>query len=141
MTFLSPSWRSLSPLKGHLTIPKRSQRITRYMQIHSDVPSLKLTAFSPLQMDGWKTILSYWGPAYFQGRAVSFRECMLHACMYSAAELLHGFFFCFYILLLHLDLRCFLLLHFAPHFGVSNGTSCCAQQYVINLYKCIDLNS
>ena len=29
MTFLSPSWRSLSPLKGHLTIPKRSQRITR----------------------------------------------------------------------------------------------------------------
>ncbi len=29
VTFLSPSWRSLSPLKGHLTIPKRSQRITR----------------------------------------------------------------------------------------------------------------
>ena len=29
MTFWSPSWRSLSLLKGHLTIPKRSQRIAR----------------------------------------------------------------------------------------------------------------
>ena len=29
MTFLSPSWRSLNLWKGHLTIPKRSQRITR----------------------------------------------------------------------------------------------------------------
>ena len=29
-------------------------------------------------MDGWKTILSYWGPGYFQGRnAVSFREYIL----------------------------------------------------------------
>ena len=25
-------------------------------------------------MNGWKTILSFWGPAYFQGRSVSFRE-------------------------------------------------------------------
>ena len=30
------------------------------------IPSLKLT-FSPLKMDGWNTILSYCGPAYFQG--------------------------------------------------------------------------
>ncbi len=37
------------------------------------VPSLKLT-FSPLKMDDWKTILSFWGFAYFQGRTVSFRE-------------------------------------------------------------------
>ncbi len=29
-------------------------------------------------MDGWKTILSFWGPAYFQGRTVSFRECNPH---------------------------------------------------------------
>ena len=28
--FIPKRWRSLSPLKGHLTIPKRSQRITRY---------------------------------------------------------------------------------------------------------------
>ena len=30
------------------------------------VPSLKLT-FSPLKMDGWNTIVSFWGPDYFQG--------------------------------------------------------------------------
>ena len=30
VTFLSPSWRSLNHLKGHLTIPKRAQRIARY---------------------------------------------------------------------------------------------------------------
>ena len=26
-------------------------------------------------MDGWNTIVSFWGPAYFQLRTVSFREC------------------------------------------------------------------
>ena len=30
VTYWSPSWRSLSHSKGHLTIPKRSQRIARY---------------------------------------------------------------------------------------------------------------
>ena len=30
VTFWFPSWRSLSPLKGHLTIPKRSLWITRH---------------------------------------------------------------------------------------------------------------
>ena len=25
-------------------------------------------------MDGWKTILSYWGPAYFQGRLLLVSE-------------------------------------------------------------------
>ena len=29
------------------------------------LPSLKLT-FSHLKMDGWNTIVSFWGPAYFQ---------------------------------------------------------------------------
>ena len=39
------------------------------------VPSLKLTASSPLKMDGWNAILSYWVSAYFQGLfPVSFRE-------------------------------------------------------------------
>ena len=37
------------------------------------IPSLKLTSFFALKMDGWSTILSFWG-AFFQGRAVSFRE-------------------------------------------------------------------
>ena len=33
VTFWSPSWRSLDLWKGHLTIPKRSQRIARYLFI------------------------------------------------------------------------------------------------------------
>ena len=42
------------------------------------VPSLKLTASLHLKIDGWKiTFLSFWGPAYFQGRTVSSRECTL----------------------------------------------------------------
>ena len=36
--------------------------------------SLPETNSSPLKMDGWNTILSYWVSAYFQGRTVSFRE-------------------------------------------------------------------
>ncbi len=31
------------------------------------LPSLKLTASLPLKMDGWNTILSYWGPGLFSG--------------------------------------------------------------------------
>ena len=27
-----------------------------------------------LKVDGWNTIVSFWGPAYFQGRTVSFSE-------------------------------------------------------------------
>ena len=37
------------------------------------LPSRKLT-FSPLKMDGWNRIVSFWGPACFQGRTVSFWE-------------------------------------------------------------------
>ena len=29
---------------------------------------------SPMKNDGWKTILSFWGPACFQGRTVKLRE-------------------------------------------------------------------
>ena len=36
VTFVSPSWRSLNLWKGHLTIPKRSQRIARkVLTIHN----------------------------------------------------------------------------------------------------------
>ena len=35
VTFLCPSWRSLNPWKGHLTIPKRAQRIARWEQLHT----------------------------------------------------------------------------------------------------------
>ena len=34
MTFGFPSWRSLSPLKGHLTIPKKSQRIAWWTALY-----------------------------------------------------------------------------------------------------------
>ena len=37
--------------------------------------SLKLTASLHLKMDGWNMIVSFWGPAYFQVRTVSLREC------------------------------------------------------------------
>ena len=41
-------------------------------------PSLKLTASLHLKMDGWNTIVSFWGvQAYFQVRTVSFREDIL----------------------------------------------------------------
>ena len=32
------------------------------------LPSLKLTASLHLKMDGWNRIVSFWGPAYFQGQ-------------------------------------------------------------------------
>jgi len=39
------------------------------------VPSLKLIAKAPEKMDAWNTILSFWGPAYFEVLfAVSFTE-------------------------------------------------------------------
>ena len=38
------------------------------------VPSLKTNSLH-LKMDGWNTIVSFWGPAYFQVRTVSFWEC------------------------------------------------------------------
>ena len=42
-------------------------------KIHNELPSLKLTSFSPLKMDGWNTFnISFWGVgaylAYFQVR-------------------------------------------------------------------------
>ena len=36
------------------------------------MPSLKLIAKAPEAMDGWNTIVSFWGPAYFHGRTDSF---------------------------------------------------------------------
>ena len=38
------------------------------------VASLKLADSLHLKMDGWNTIVSFWGPPYFQVRNVSFRE-------------------------------------------------------------------
>ena len=38
VTLLFPSWRSISLWKGHLTIPKRSQRIARYQMFPKNCP-------------------------------------------------------------------------------------------------------
>ena len=43
------------------------------MEKGHDIPFLKL-AFSPLKMDGWNTILSYWGGLFSGAFAVGFRE-------------------------------------------------------------------
>ena len=40
VTFSCPSWRSLNPWKGHLTIPKRSQRIARHASFPTKTPVL-----------------------------------------------------------------------------------------------------
>ena len=49
---------------------------SKFMKVTSifflNLPSLKLT-FSPLKMDGWNTILSYWGGLFSGALAVSFR--------------------------------------------------------------------
>ena len=39
-----------------------------------DVSTFPETNSLHLKMDGWKTILSFWGPANFQVRNVCFRE-------------------------------------------------------------------
>ena len=38
------------------------------------IPSLKLT-FSPLEINGWNTIVSFWDSLFSGAFAVSFREC------------------------------------------------------------------
>ena len=61
MTFWFPSWRSLSPLKGHLTIPKRSQRIARgtslyyHLFSHSKFILWKPQHFSKKKNGFWST--------------------------------------------------------------------------------------
>ena len=61
--------------------PNRSLRFLE----EKKVPPLKLT-FSHLKMDGWNTIVSFWGPAYFQGRTVSFRDCNGEKCLWNRAK-------------------------------------------------------
>ena len=42
---------------------------------HDRTTTLPETNSSHLKMDRWNTIVSFWGPAHFQLRTVSFREC------------------------------------------------------------------
>ena len=60
----------------HAKVSHKSQENIRFPWWNA-IPSLKL-AFSPLKIDGWKMILSFWVSAYFQGQTVSFRVCKRH---------------------------------------------------------------
>ena len=44
--------------------------------------TLSETNSSPLKNDGWEMSLSFWGPAYVQGRTVSFRESIIGSYAY-----------------------------------------------------------
>ena len=48
VTFLPPSWRSLNPWKGHLSIPKRSQNVTKELtgSLKSPTPVFSIAIFS-----------------------------------------------------------------------------------------------
>ncbi len=58
---------------NHHLVPWRSRKTGGETRI--DLPSLETNMFAPEWLDGWHTFSSsFWGPAYFQGRTVSFRE-------------------------------------------------------------------
>ena len=58
-----------------LVFSKESVMSAKFSEKMPPQVTLPETNSSPPKMDGWNTILSFWGPAYFQGRfAVSFRE-------------------------------------------------------------------
>ena len=72
----STSWEKIKRIifnsMGYLYIHQRCQHLSanfRGFKIPTSqtLASPKLTAFSPLKMDGWKTILSYWGFGLFSG--------------------------------------------------------------------------
>ena len=61
--------------EGSIFDPKFT-KIPRNLRSWSVLFTLPETNILPLKMDGWKTIVSFWGPAYFLGaKKVSFREC------------------------------------------------------------------
>ncbi len=61
----------------HYRVFSHMQRSNGGSQMSTTI-SLPETNSSSLKMNGWKTILSLWGPAYFQRWTVSFRECKNH---------------------------------------------------------------
>ena len=60
---LTSGWDMITTLMNYTTYNLDSDRILSV----KIAPSLKLTWY--LKMDNWKTILSFWGPAYFQGNS------------------------------------------------------------------------
>ena len=59
--------------RGELLILEKKVK-EREGSLEMPLPSLKLTASSPLKMDGWNSTFLL-GEAYFQVRTVSFRGC------------------------------------------------------------------
>ena len=74
VTYWSPIWRSLNHLKGHLTIPKRSQRIASKKWCHKPsglVCSHDLLFFRQQRLKSW------WGPAVSVPCSQCFSACPL----------------------------------------------------------------
>ena len=65
-------WVSTCILMGSKEI--EAVRLLRGIRMLFFVTLPETSSKKHLKMDGWKTILSFWVSAYFQGRAVSFRE-------------------------------------------------------------------
>ena len=57
--FSAPIWRSLNHLKGHLTIPKRSQRIARLTNIYSTIKKSTMGTTKPTSFS--TSFFCFWG--------------------------------------------------------------------------------
>ena len=70
--FSSPSWRSLNPWKGHLTIPKRSQRIAWWPMFQNGNP--------------------FWGTFLFPNHCVTISSQRISACICSYQQMVNRWF-------------------------------------------------
>ena len=79
----------LDPINLHLLLLDdllNQMNTTKYKKCWFTLPE---TNSSHLKMDGWNTIVSFWGPAYFQGRLllVSGRVFLFHSKVCKANKL------------------------------------------------------
>ena len=63
-TALKGTWLEMAPFLMAFSAWQEKTKCRDLVQLN--IPSQKLTA-RPLKLDGWKMILSFWGPAQFQG--------------------------------------------------------------------------
>ena len=66
---LRPKSIVLVPISTSMIVGReKNHKISwKFLKISSS-PTLPETNSSHLKMDGWNTIISFWGPAYFQGQ-------------------------------------------------------------------------
>ena len=62
-------WMALPPPKKWTNVSPKPKWII-FEPLEFSGHTLPETNSSPLKMDGWNTIVPFWGPAYFQGQAV-----------------------------------------------------------------------